>query len=485
MVTQKIPTLGLALDQDAPLYPEWEYTWRQIFRMLGAEFVLIESDDIPPIVIRYGEPKNPIPGDRFIISIPETLRSGPVHLAAQDKPCRMERVGGPISLPTECFSLFQKKVSASRIIWMQSQSEPDFNISVSENEAICSIDIAATVFYSLSLGNEKRTPKRDQYGRFKSTFSPLGEDYYQTPVVDRLVRLLRELIQYGAARQGVEGFVSVWPHGKSFVTALSHDVDKFQNWTLAKIKRSWQASHSLRPLLLAMSPISRSGNFRFIHELEARYGGSSTTFLVGQKRTKRDPGYSLKDGRIQNQLSSLPSIGLHGSFSGATTSGHTIEERRRVEEATDRRIMGVRSHYLMFDPDQTFNLFTEAGLIYDSTLGFAEAAGWRCGTGFPYHPWNFQERQPHSILELPLVVMDTSLFLYAGLSADQAWERISPILEETKANGSCLAVNWHNNNLHSGDATGYTKLYETILDWSKSNGGWITATDSLIQHWKK
>ena len=93
--------------------------------------------------------------------------------------------------------------------------------------------------------------------------------------------------------------------------------------------------------------------------------------------------------------------------------------------------------------------WNDAGLAYDSTLGFPEAAGFRCGTSFEYPVFNLQSRQKLELRERPLIVMETSLFSssYMGLSERRALEKIVQLSDVCRSFGGQFTMLWHNDNL--------------------------------------
>ncbi|HDQ45435.1 MAG TPA: hypothetical protein ENN17_08070 [bacterium] len=488
-MTAHDPVIGLSIRSGSPLHAEWMYTWKQLFRMLGIPFSLITDGRIPPVVIRYGEPEISIPEDRFVIRIPETVSGVPFIRNVPKAALRVIRTEEAESSPPFCDALYYAPPPPSGAVWMQDSGGLGCAVTVSERDARCAIDIPATAFYFFSLANERRITERDAYGRFRRTDSPLGSAIYDTPVVDRLVALLRALIRHGCRRQGVPPppFGS-WPGGRAFALALSHDVDRFHSWTWSKIRRAMKSSPGFRTaktvLKSLVRPDNRSGNFRFIRRIEKRYGGTSTYFIAGIARSPRDPDYDPDDPRIRKNLGLFSGIGLHGSVSGASRPGLTAGEKKRVESVTGRKILGIRSHYLAYDHEKTFRHNLEAGFLYDSTLGFYRAPGWRCGTGLPFRVWDCTTRAELAFWELPQILMGTSLYYekYCNLTAKAAWPLVFAMLQETARNRACMTINWHNNNLHPGDATGYTALYEKILDWTKRQNGWIASTDEIVQY---
>ena len=70
---------------------------------------------------------------------------------------------------------------------------------------------------------------------------------------------------------------------------------------------------------------------------------------------------------------------------------------------------GIRQHFLLFDKDRTPFEQLKAGFQYDSTLGYRDICGYRCGTGFPYSWFNLFMDGNDNFLEVPLIVMDSSM----------------------------------------------------------------------------
>jgi hypothetical protein len=86
------------------------------------------------------------------------------------------------------------------------------------------------------------------------------------------------------------------------------------------------------------------------------------------------------------------------------------------------------------------------------------------------------------VLELPLTVHDGGLYEVQGLDAEAAWARLRGYLERAEADGSMLGLLWHNTHFCDLDAPGYRGVYERVLDWTRSHGGW-GASASEIAHW--
>ncbi|MFZ0391233.1 MAG: polysaccharide deacetylase family protein [Calditrichia bacterium] len=367
----------------------------------------------------------------------------------------------------------------------------------------CNSDFIALSYFFLSLENERQVADRDQYSRFHKRYSVLGESVYHQPTVDRWTTLLKLMIKDLAVKRNIPiRFTPLWPNGRRFALVLTHDVDRLRSWTFSKMRRVFKEKQKQRGLFSAgttalrllrqnMLPRSYQGNFKFICRLERKYGGSSTFFFVGKSRTANDPGYQLGKKRIRRGIRAAvdtgSQIGLHGSFPSAVDGNFLQEEKEILSSVASREIRGNRQHYLRFEGIPTLQAIEAAGLRYDSTLGFSDELGYRCGTGLPFRPVHPGEKKIFSYWEIPLILMDTVLLLESklNLAAQGAWEFVLQHLQEAAESGSCLTVNWHNNNLHTADYSGYTRLYENMLNWALENNGWLCSADQLWEWWEK
>ncbi len=465
-----------------------EYTLRTVGRMIGVDLVPVNDvGDAGPLaaLIVYGR--------RIPKAVPKTL---PTLLIAQGDYDRSKSLTGADVREME--SLDDKKPSAPYLFAGDVEPLPaalhrdaaskKTMVSRYDKRIHIAADILATCFYFLSLENERRTPRRDRFQRFQRDFSPLGEDIYAYPIVDRWVALLRRLLA-----DFVPGEIRpLWPHDKAFAVALSHDVDRIRTWTFRKARRALRGKDEgdmrrrAAGLLRSVAcPENWRGNFDFISRLEEKYNAASTFFMVSEHRSKPDPNYKLSSARLRRGMAIAKergcSFGLHGTIDSAARAGLLAEEREELQRYAGK-VRGGRQHYLCFT-DETPQRWIEAGLHYDSTLGFASHTGWRCGASLPFYVHDGKKDLP--IVEIPLILMDTVLFLESKqfLSAAQAWRVIERYLQETKQNSGLLTINWHNSDLHPYDVHGYSQLYERILQWTRQNSGWLASVDAVYDWW--
>jgi hypothetical protein len=97
----------------------------------------------------------------------------------------------------------------------------------------------------------------------------------------------------------------------------------------------------------------------------------------------------------------------------------------------------------------TWQIWKDAGLDYDSTLGFADHVGFRCGTCHEFPVFNLRTRSPLRLRERPLVAMDTTLLApqYMALRPEQAIEWIERLSSTCRRFGGTFSLLWHNSSL--------------------------------------
>jgi hypothetical protein len=350
-------------------------------------------------------------------------------------------------------------------------------------------DLVAEAFYDLARVEELVAPE-DEHGRFSAASSTLD------PLDPPLERLRRDL-----------GLTPPTWDGATFAVALTHDVDSVRRWTRAGVAgaaarlKGHVAARGGRAALreakgLALAPVHKlrgtDPNWRFseIVQETRRHGGSGCTFFVlgGHADPHDGPAPELYEQlrpRLVEELEELEAeIALHGSYRSARDVRLLGEEKRRLEEL-GVPVAGHRYHYLRVDPHHNLEPLAEAGLRYDSTLGFADALGFRSGLARPFRPWDFALDEPLDIVELPLAAMDVTLAesRYLGLSPRAAWPLLQHLLSLAVAHRAGFAVLWHPERFDRATSGGWDAVYWRFLDEVKRGGGRCMSAAELVELW--
>jgi hypothetical protein len=480
---------------------ETAYVFDTLFKMMGLQYRLPGQTGTGDPVLTYGEDIHSLRQSSYpSVHIYRckfwenpNIAPGRVSYAIYDGPSESDVPACILKIPC----LFYSSLSGSPYILYTDQETGEPLIGRYKNTILIGIDIIAVTFYLLTLSFEQNIEERDKLGRFHKKYNTLGRDLYGIPWIDRYSNLLLWLLKLN----GAQDFPSVqakWPDNHLFSLVLSHDIDRINTWSVSKIFRILKKKRSestcsdcIKNLSLLLQSMSQTdswqGNFSHIMKIEKAW--HSTFFFSTNHIHRLDPRYRLNARSISRGISRIRNkkseVGLHGSIHSAEDSVLLKQEKRYLEETAGIGVSGNRFHYLSFNNQLTWKRIDESGFQYDATLGFSEDLGYRCGTSLPFRPYNAETRSAFSFWEVPLIIMDTVLLLESklNLTAEEAWPVVLEFLKETKRNGGCLTLNFHNTNLNAKDPAGYTTLYEKILQWSQNHDAWICSLNELCTWW--
>ncbi len=365
-------------------------------------------------------------------------------------------------------------------------------------------DIVASAWYLINCREERLVERRDKMGRFQARFSPRwGKGLLHQATIDSYADVLKEIITGGCAKRVIPlVYKWYWPYGRKFAVFLSHDVDKVykREFYTVVAKTFWMAKRlfsgsvraaALDAFRLAKGVLSKQNNYWNFEKwmnLEKRYQAkSSFFFLRGKKIGRYGRRYDWR--KLASVMKTLArngwEVGLHGSYYSYNHEGRLRKEREELEAILGTRVQGHRQHYLRFDPEVSYRCYQDAGLEYDTTLGYSDGVGYRAGTGFPFHPFDRQNKTSLELLEIPLVVMDGALD-----RSDVPWENggaasyVIKMIEQTAANHSLISLLWHQSSLDRDDFPGWGETYERILKDVKNQNGWATSGEEILKWWQ-
>jgi hypothetical protein len=338
-------------------------------------------------------------------------------------------------------------------------------------------DIIASAFYLMSCWQEyiaetqdKAQPPPQRYDYDKSITAQ--ETLKERPIVDYYFMMLRDVLQIKKKH--------------AFTMSLTHDIDYFDVWSSEHYKKTMRYNLSTifsRPLKSLYKIIAHSltkyfwhpeHNLKKILTKEKSLGCHSTTFLLTASDVDDRRLHYFKDYQSVEMLKRIyagQSVGLHGS-GRASIDLDTMSDQLDILRQHGFTVDGYRSHYLLFSYQHTFDILEKLNFTFDSTLGFAENIGFRAGISQPFYPYNITKDRPFKVLEIPLSIMDTSLFAkkYMGLSLPNAKKRVFDMIDHIITTSGHITLLWHNNSFDWVDYPGYAKLYWDIIRYAQKKG---------------
>ena len=189
-------------------------------------------------------------------------------------------------------------------------------------------------------------------------------------------------------------------------------------------------------------------------------GGTSRRYDLGR--------YSLADRQVREIVGAILRrghiLGFHASYSAHLNPDQWETERRAIEAAFGVTLTEGRHHYLRFRVPDTWRMWNDGGLAVDSTAGYADAEGFRCGTGDPFPTFDVRNRRTCGLKELPLVLMEGTLAGYRGLSAESARAVFRRYIELAARYRMPLTILFHNNSFDEVRWPGWRRTYQAIFD---------------------
>ncbi len=381
---------------------------------------------------------------------------------------------------------------------------------VSEESQILLIDSEEKAVATTNISNGKKTV-RVGFNLFDEVEFLLTEgqpvQFALSPTLDYHIEFIKnQIINHGL--QLVE--IPPIPHGFKFTVCLSHDVDHprlnlygfdhtlagfFFRASIGSITRFVTGRISLRGLVkncfsLIRYPFSKLGLGSDLWDTFGEYvkieaNANSTFFIIpfrnrpgknpqGKVNSIRASKYGFRDveDKVQEIFRSGKEIAVHGIDSWLDpTSGES--EKDELKEFRHQSETGVRMHWLYYNKESP-QVLEKAGFTYDSTFGYNQTPGYRAGTSQA-----FKALGTESLIEIPLHIMDTSLFYpsHLHLSDRQAKKFVDRISGHALKNGGIITVNWHDRSIVAERQ--WDGLYRRMIsEWSQQDAWFPCMADA-------
>ena len=337
-------------------------------------------------------------------------------------------------------------------------------------------DIFAACFFMLTRWEEVLEQDKDLHGRAKAANSIAFKwSFLHRPIVDEYVDLL-----WNCLRQlGYQGDRKT--HNFEFVH--THDVDEIEKWkgrgTLARtiagdvVKRKSVrlATDNIKQQKSVRKGTSKDpyDTFDELMDLSEKHGVTSHFFFLQYGASSYDNGYDLSHPLVCKSIKRIKkrehNIGLHPSYN--TVNDHDLfrKEKEELETFTNRSIITGRQHYLRFKTPETWQMWEDLGMQWDSTMYYSEKAGFRSGTCRDHPVFNVLSRSELKLSELPLTIMDSTYFnqIESG-KTDAAFDEIMDFINTVKKHQGKFVLLWHTNYLNLNIYNDHKELYLQLLN---------------------
>ena len=352
------------------------------------------------------------------------------------------------------------------------------------------IDVFGAAFFMMSRYEEIANPIRDKFGRFPANASTaFAGGFLNRPIVDEYVEILWSCMSM------------LWPSLRrkplTFRMMPSHDVDEpsrdaFRSFgaiaresigDLAKrraLKRAIQGPWHWLHGQWTLHPADPFNTFDKLMDISQEHGSRSTFFfMTAATNMQYDRKYGIHHPAIRRLLQRIHIrghlVGLHPSFETYLRPDLLALEMDRLRDICAKlgirqNEWGARMHYLRWSAAQTWRGLEYAGIDYDASLGFADMAGFRCGTCHEYSAFDVVNSKPLRLKVRPLIAMDVTVMhaQYLNLGSGKDAHKVFVDLKRAcQIVGGEFSLLWHNNELNSREKC---TLYKSIFDESTRYG---------------
>ena len=284
-----------------------------------------------------------------------------------------------------------------------------------------------------------------------------------------------------------------YPQKKKFAVCLTHDVDEiyppFSHMLLSSLYciKNLNFSELKNQLLWRNKGKENSPylNFKEIIRLEEKYDSKSSFYFLTSDDDIKRYRYNIED--LKNELGYIVEkgweVGLHGGYYTYDDLKKMKKEKNRLEKVLGKEVIGYRNHYLRFKVPDTWELQRKAGFKYDTTFGYNDMIGFRNGMCHPFKPFNLNTNQEINILEIPLIVMDGTLFSLSK-SFKEAFETIKRLIDIIEQYNGVITLLWHSNNFNCVFRDSWIMFYEKILKYCYDKNAWMTSGECILRWWE-
>lgn len=328
------------------------------------------------------------------------------------------------------------------------------------------IDIFSSVFFMLSNYEDLTVKTRDVHGRMPAQLSLSYQfGFLSRPLIDEYINILWSCMSHfwpKLTRKPEPQYINI-TCDVDRAYELGYGAKDFLRGIKSDFYRDFKPVTGLAHLKKRMAYLN--GNFKgdaFVSNIQemmriAEKENQNITFyfLCGGNHSL-DGYYTLTQSIIKKLMQDIHArghqIGIHGSYQTHNNPHLFNQEVERIRTSLDdlnipRDHLHARQHYLRWDPLVTPVILENHHITSDSSLAFADHAGFRCGTSRSFKMYDLANDRQLNLIQHPLIMMETTIFdaRYQNFSHDAKALDYMVNLKKTSLNmGKQFTYLWHN-----------------------------------------
>lgn len=336
-------------------------------------------------------------------------------------------------------------------------------------------DIFAATFYCLSRYEEYLPHFSDKHGRFPATESiAFKEGFLLIPVVDRWALIIADIIsqrypefsvptRYFSLEDTFDIDAAYCYKNKGIsrtVVGVARDMMDNDRWNLLR--------HRFRVIM--HKEADPFDCFDYVIGVHDRYSGMKLKFfpLMADYNVYDKPiSYQNREFRdLLQHLCDYAKMGLHASYASASDNRLIGIEKERLATVLHRKTVRNRFHFLLLTLPESYNALLENEIYHDYTMGYADEPGFRAGTCTPFPFFDLESDCETQLTVHPFAAMDSTLYYYKKMTADEAENIYRGLVDEVKRVGGTISLLWHNQTLSEQFGwEGWRRMYENVIDY--------------------
>ncbi len=351
-----------------------------------------------------------------------------------------------------------------------------------EKTMICTIDIFAGAFFMLSRWEEYAVKTRDRHDRFPAAEAlAVKFDFIDRPVVNEYIEMLwnmlaelgniqkRKYRRFALYLTHDIDHISLWNNFRDFIKTLGGDIIKRKSLPQAMSN----TAHFLKSTFGAAKQPYDTFDY-LMTQSEKRRLHSHFFFMTGGGG-KDGNHYHPDDPKLIRIIKDIKrrghTIGFHPGYDSPDDYARWTKEYKKLTALTDSNITEGRQHYLRFRLPDTWRIWDYHDMKFDSTLGYPEREGFRCGVCYDFPVFDIVARKRLNLREMPLIAMDATLVQYRRMPPGRAQSKLHKLIDRVYRYDGTFVLLWHNSSFNLYPWSRYEKVYENTLDYAAERTG--------------
>ncbi|OFY85268.1 MAG: hypothetical protein A3F72_04500 [Bacteroidetes bacterium RIFCSPLOWO2_12_FULL_35_15] len=335
-------------------------------------------------------------------------------------------------------------------------------------------DIFAASFYLVSRYEEYLPHIRDEHDRFDAKDSiAFINGFLQKPVVNIWTNWVKELLQNKYPHL-------IFPEKKhEFVSTI--DIDNAYAYrekgftrsiggylkSISKFDFSEIAERTKVLLRIQKDPYD---TYDFQLEVLKKYKFRSIYFFLLGDYGVNDKNLPIESKKFQSLIKMIGDyayVGIHPSYGSNKSREQLKKEVGRLSKVLHRDVTISRQHFLKLTLPETYRNLIDLDITDDYTMGYASQIGFRASICTPFNFYDLDMDIETKLKIHPFAVMEGTLKYAMKVQPEEAFQKIKPLIDETKAVNGVFISLFHNDSLNNQKLwLGWRSVYEKMVEYA-------------------